>query len=483
MQSNISTNHVKLPFGLKDGELVHISQVSSGLACNCYCASCNTRLIAKKGKKNAHGFSHYKSDECAHAFETTLHYLAKKVLEESAEINLPELKIQEQLYGEICGQSIYKSGSAIVCPEHIAIVEDIKLEKPLDQIVPDVIATINGSRFLIEVAVTHFIDEIKEQKITNLNLPCIEIDLSNMVRDADLAQIHKEVVDSIINKKWIYHPGTKAVRKTLKSELQLKLQKELDQIFEKEQERKRIANEIRQKQITEKRATLEKLQPSIRLLENYQKDKEKHLLDYSQRLPGLSIWQRAVSTMNISTRTVPDFLNQPIKGESIFACDRRAWQSALFTVFIYGKFSKFDDPHPISVYKMVEWCKSYVPLNKFVFNLWSNKGLLESELLSKLYNFDLYTAVREFARHLEKKGFIAFHYQDLYKIENDHLSLHKVNIVEATPRLTGISMSQYNLLFKDEQEAFEEKAGILEFCNGLSRKNAERKAYELVLAI
>jgi competence CoiA-like predicted nuclease len=63
MENNNSGNQVKLPFGLRDGELVHISTVQSGLACKCSCAACDAILIARKGIKNAHHFAHYKAEE------------------------------------------------------------------------------------------------------------------------------------------------------------------------------------------------------------------------------------------------------------------------------------------------------------------------------------------------------------------------------------------------------------------------------------
>jgi hypothetical protein len=135
---NNSSNQVKLPFGLRDGELVHISTVTSGLPCQCYCAACDATLIAKKGIKKAHHFAHYQSDECEHAVETALHFAAKKVLEESAQITLPELIIYEQVYSDIGGQSFTKTGSAKVCEQHIAYIENIALEKSLTHIVPDV---------------------------------------------------------------------------------------------------------------------------------------------------------------------------------------------------------------------------------------------------------------------------------------------------------------------------------------------------------
>jgi len=481
MQSNSKLNQVKLPYGLKNGKLLHISEVSSGLACECHCAHCNARLVARKGNKYAHCFAHYQSDECEHALETALHLAAKRVLEESAQIYLPELWVHKQVSGKVCEQTVNKSGSKIVCEEQSFILEDIKLEHPLGQITPDVMATINDSPFLIEIAVTHFVDERKDSKLKTLKIPSIEIDLSQIPRDAGLDEIRKAVVNSLINKKWLFHSEYDAVKSQLKMDLQKELQDELDKIFRADQEHKQKENELKQKKIAEKKAALEKIKPSVQALESFIKKKENHLMIYSYQLPNLHIWKRAVSTMNVSLDSLPDYLNSPTIGENIFACDRRAWQSGLFTAFIYNKFSKYDEPYPISVHKMIEWCRKYIPLNKFVFKLWSNQNLLDTNTSDLLVNFDIYGAVREFARHLEKEGFLTFHYRDFYHIEHDQISKYTTATYKTQDKLSGITQSQLNLLFDDEQEEFQERAGILEFCNGLSRNEAEKQAYELVL--
>ena len=47
---------LNLTYALKDGVLVHISQVPSGLQCGCKCPACGETLIAKKGDKVIHHF-------------------------------------------------------------------------------------------------------------------------------------------------------------------------------------------------------------------------------------------------------------------------------------------------------------------------------------------------------------------------------------------------------------------------------------------
>lgn len=47
---------MKLPYGLKDGKLVHISEVDKGKKCGCVCPACYSPFIARKGKKIIHNY-------------------------------------------------------------------------------------------------------------------------------------------------------------------------------------------------------------------------------------------------------------------------------------------------------------------------------------------------------------------------------------------------------------------------------------------
>lgn len=41
-------------YALRHNEIVHISEVKRGLACNCTCPACHARLVAKKEVKGLH---------------------------------------------------------------------------------------------------------------------------------------------------------------------------------------------------------------------------------------------------------------------------------------------------------------------------------------------------------------------------------------------------------------------------------------------
>jgi len=72
------TSTFKLPYGERDGLLVHVDQVPRGKACNCVCPSCKAPLLARKGQKVSHHLAHARAHACNP--ETVLHVLGKRLL-------------------------------------------------------------------------------------------------------------------------------------------------------------------------------------------------------------------------------------------------------------------------------------------------------------------------------------------------------------------------------------------------------------------
>jgi hypothetical protein len=296
-------------------------------------------------------------------------------LEESLYITLPELVIEEQVSGSVFGQMLTKKGSATVCEQQTVNIEKVKLENHLKPIIPDVIAYINGVPILLEIAVTHFVNKDKQRKINNLGIFCIEIDLSNVARDIDLETIRSIVVDSVTEKKWIFHNTAEKIRTELKSRLTSELQSELEQIVQAEQECK-----------------LQEQQENLR----QRRRNAREIRRLSQK--GIQV------DLGIPLNELPDFLDHPITGEAIFACQRRVWQAGLFSEFIFKKIQKYKEPYPISVERIFGWCEKYIPIN-----------------LSAPENANRYTVIEEFLEHLEHKGFIEKYDWDKYTIINDTL--------------------------------------------------------------
>ena len=86
----------KYIFGLRGEEIVHISDVDKGLNCNVICPLCKSKLVAKKGSKNKHHFTHHNNDECRGGIETSLHLAAKDILSKSKEFRIKDNPILSQ---------------------------------------------------------------------------------------------------------------------------------------------------------------------------------------------------------------------------------------------------------------------------------------------------------------------------------------------------------------------------------------------------
>lgn len=191
----MQTTAIPLPFGLKDGVLIHIKDAVRGLACGCICPSCKDPLVAKKGECKEHHFAHASGAECASALETALHIAAKEILERRREIVLPEVVV-----------GFNSSRTPIqLQDEQKYILDRVSVEARVDQIVPDVVAEIQGETILIEIYVTHRVDSTKLARIRNLGLSAIEIDLSLTPRNLSIEDIENLIIAGGSHKQWLYN--------------------------------------------------------------------------------------------------------------------------------------------------------------------------------------------------------------------------------------------------------------------------------------
>jgi len=187
-----SKTGILLPFGERaNGQIVHISEVRNGLSCECVRPHCKARLVARKGPQKQHHFGHYASTECRHAYESAIHKLAKEILCKEKKIKIPEVKAE------------YMDMKEIIQREIIFELDEARLEEPISGIIPDVVALKRDRKLLIEIAVTHFCDSMKITKIRENNLSTIEVDLSQLSRDATALEIEEALLYSA-PRAWVY---------------------------------------------------------------------------------------------------------------------------------------------------------------------------------------------------------------------------------------------------------------------------------------
>ena len=187
MQKDASLIYGRCEFGI-----AHVEEVPSGLACGCTCPACGDVLVAKKGRCRRHHFAHHGEVECPWAVETALHLAAKQILARRRAIVLPAVHLGD---GVRDGEGDAPRGPALAAARRVTL-DTVRLERRLGEVVPDVIAWVAGRDLYIEVRVTHAVDEAKRAKVAARGVSTVEIDLSDLARDATAAAIERRVVDA-----------------------------------------------------------------------------------------------------------------------------------------------------------------------------------------------------------------------------------------------------------------------------------------------
>ncbi|MFC0775275.1 hypothetical protein [Terrimonas alba] len=193
-------------YGLKEGQLVHIDEVENGLSCGCICPDCETPLVAYNNPKNkkANHFQHKSKVDCTNAYETALHYLAKQIILETKTLVVPDrtfsLSNLAQAYlADVINPYDTKTDRKTL------IFDKVEVEKSEGTFRPDVKCFIGEKVLLIEIAVTHFVDDIKRDRILQNKLPLLEINLSKYDRTIQKDKLIEVLHGSIEDMNWLYN--------------------------------------------------------------------------------------------------------------------------------------------------------------------------------------------------------------------------------------------------------------------------------------
>ena len=176
-----------MQWALCEGELVHVSEVDSGLACNCRCPVCDSRLVARKGEILVHHFAHYEQD-CATGAESALHLAAKNII-----VSHRGLAIDD--FGERVFISFADVRDEVVYAAENGSRYQVDLEA----------RTKSGRRCLIEICVTHAVDETKTAFFREMNLPLLEIVLDRSLH----FHSREEFADYLLHRApqtWLHNP-------------------------------------------------------------------------------------------------------------------------------------------------------------------------------------------------------------------------------------------------------------------------------------
>jgi len=197
---------LKMTYALQNGVLKHISEVENGLKCQCICPSCKSRLVARQGKRKKAHFAHYNSEECNAGYETSIHLLAKEILLNEKRIRVPKVEMP-------CNGN--DNRGLISEPKDIEL-EKVALEERLGSIIPDVLVESRGKKLIVEIFVTHKVDEEKQLTVQQMGISALEIDLSRIHTEITYDELRDILLNQIDNKKWIFNNAQEKCREDLR---------------------------------------------------------------------------------------------------------------------------------------------------------------------------------------------------------------------------------------------------------------------------
>lgn len=189
-----------LPFGLRAGRLYAVSEVYSGLACDCVCPACGGRLVAKKGTRNIPHFAHHRATDCPQATETALHLFAKHVIRQAGRVFVPNV--------------ILPHTGAVLRYRRMWPAQTVEEEVTRGSLRTDLLLRNGAQELAVEIRVHHGTPNFKVKHFVRQGLAALEIDVQRLFRDLLAKQGPHWRVRSLQNailygaayREWLFHP-------------------------------------------------------------------------------------------------------------------------------------------------------------------------------------------------------------------------------------------------------------------------------------
>lgn len=344
---------LKLPYGLRDNYIIHISEISEdqrGLKCNCVCPVCHEPLQARIGMKRIKHFAH--SSNCPTAAETALHMMAKDIVLKNRKILLPHVEFAYE----------------IIKPSKYFKYNHAKSEYFIKGIKPDLMISDGKNTLFIEIVVTHDVDDEKYEKIKEMNLSVLKIDLEEYyytsIQNGTYEHLENHIIHQETNKEWV---NNKLLNKAIEDY-------ENEDMREEDQAKKKV---------------------SALMLKLYHMPDLLYPMD--ARITENKYWKNTNQYLHLDKDDIFEYLNYPIPGEIVFDCDRRVWQTTLFGLFVINNKYSF-----IKIEWVHNWIvkKKGLPINWLIYGSWRQKDIQGFKLPS------LADVLAEFFMQLADYGFL-----------------------------------------------------------------------------
>lgn len=341
---------VRVPFGycVADGRMYASREVPSGKRCGCICPSCKDELIARheaNGYKTPH-FSHASGTDCAAGLETAVHLAAKQLIEQEKQLFLPKIEASLEKVNAL-GQ-VHRRKRTLV-EEGLTALESVCPEVPLGLIRPDLLATVIGQpEICIEIAVTHFVDNLKLARVRETKRALVEIDLSGY-RAFSWDSLRKALFTGGAPRIWRYHPDVESVTASWEAELipiLAAIQKEADATNARRQAIEEVLAAEAESEV-EKRESELRVRRAAEKAAQALKDKTKRAEQRASRARArrfrgrTEAEKRAILCQAYGRDRLPTILAARVTGGGSFGVQEAlVWQAALFGGLVEGAVEK-----------------------------------------------------------------------------------------------------------------------------------------------
>lgn len=161
-------------------------------------------MVARQGKMRPWHFAHTADGACAARGESALHLAAKQMLIQAMGIDLPDAVTRTRLpEGDGSEMEVTES-------ERWGWIDadEVTAERALADIRPDLVVRSGTLTLIVEIAVTHRVDEEKAARLRALGMPALEIRLSDLHQHPwTWADLQLQVVQGTRLKHWIVPPA------------------------------------------------------------------------------------------------------------------------------------------------------------------------------------------------------------------------------------------------------------------------------------
>ena len=186
----MNSQQPKLGAAFRDGQLVMIEDVESGLACGCVCPACGTQLVARKGQVRLHHFAHHNAKPCEYGAEMIAVCLADWILRETMKFNVPP---------------IYSMPKCILSPLKTLELEELVIGNPFESPIPDLLLRDKeGNRLIVQVRINHEAEQGKILRIGEEGCSAVEVRVPRCEL-LSAEEIRKVVVGNVGSKYWLFN--------------------------------------------------------------------------------------------------------------------------------------------------------------------------------------------------------------------------------------------------------------------------------------